>query len=44
MISMLLRRKWKLMTDEDHATKRKSFSLAQNILSVDYSNIFPEGA
>ena len=31
-------------TDEDHATKRKSFSLAQNILFVNYPNIFPVGA
>ena len=31
-------------TNGDPATKRKSFSLAQNILSVNYPNIFPEGA
>ena len=28
-------------TDEDHATMRESFSLVQNILFIEYTDVFP---
>ena len=28
-------------TDEDHATMRKGFSLVQNILFIEYTDVFP---
>ena len=28
-------------TDEDHATMRESFLLAQNILFIEYTDVFP---
>ena len=33
--------KQEMETDEDHATMRESFSLVQNILLIEYTDIFP---
>ena len=33
--------KQEMETDEDHATMRESFSLVQNILHIEYTDLFP---
>ena len=33
--------KQQMETDEDHATMRESFSLVQNILHIEYTDLFP---
>ena len=33
--------KQEMETDEDHATMRESFSLVQNILFIEYTDVFP---
>ena len=33
--------KQEMETDEDHATLRESFSLVQNILFIEYTDLFP---
>ena len=33
--------KQEMETDEDHVTMRESFSLVQNIVFIEYTNVYP---